>query len=109
MQRLEQALQAPSLQFGQSVSASGPSSERSKTPMETQLKKEIEMNKYVQRGLVAAGVLAATASANAAAIDVASVVTDISAQAAPIALIGGAVLVVYVGIKAFRWVRGALS
>lgn len=67
------------------------------------------MNKYVQRGLVAAGVLAATASVNAAAIDVASVVTDISAQAAPIALIGGAVLVVYVGIKAFRWVRGALS
>lgn len=67
------------------------------------------MNKNVQRGLVAAGVLAATASANAAAIDVASVVTDISAQAAPIALIGGAVLVVYVGIKAFRWVRGALS
>lgn len=67
------------------------------------------MNKNVQRGLVAAGVLAAAASANAAAIDVASVVTDISAQAAPIALIGGAVLVVYVGIKAFRWVRGALS
>lgn len=67
------------------------------------------MNKYVQRGLVAAGVLAAAASANAAAINVESVVTDISAQAAPIALIGGAVLVVYVGIKAFRWVRGALS
>lgn len=67
------------------------------------------MNKNVQRVLVAAGVLAATASANAAAIDVAAVVTDIGAQAAPIALIGGAVLVVYVGIKAFRWVRGALS
>ena len=67
------------------------------------------MNKNVQRGLVAAGVLAAAASANAAAIDVTSVVTDIAAQAAPIALIGGAVLVVYVGIKAFRWVRGALS
>ena len=63
----------------------------------------------LKRGLVAAGVLAATVSARAAAIDVAAVVTDISAQAAPIALIGGAVLVVYVGIKAFRWVRGALS
>ena len=63
----------------------------------------------LKRGLVAAGVLAATVSAQAAAIDVAAVVTDISAQAAPIALIGGAVLVVYVGIKAFRWVRGALS
>lgn len=67
------------------------------------------MNENIKRGLVAAGVLAATASANAAAIDVTSVVTDIAAQAAPIALIGGAVLVVYVGIKAFRWVRGALS
>lgn len=67
------------------------------------------MTNAIKRGLVAAGVLAATVSAQAAAIDVASVVTDISAQAAPIALIGGAVLVVYVGIKAFRWVRGALS
>lgn len=67
------------------------------------------MNKYVQRGLAAAGVLATTVSAQAAAIDVSDIVTDISAQAGPIALIGGAVLVVYVGIKAFRWVRGALS
>jgi hypothetical protein len=77
--------------------------------METQPKKEIEMFANLKRGLVAAGVLAATASAQAAAIDVADVVTDIGAQAAPISLIGGAVLVVYVGIKAFRWVRGALS
>lgn len=67
------------------------------------------MTNAIKRGLVAAGFLAAAASANAAAINVESVVTDISAQAAPIALIGGAVLVVYVGIKAFRWVRGALS
>ena len=56
-----------------------------------------------------AGAAVVAAPAHAAAIDVAAVVTDISAQAAPIALIGGAVLVVYVGIKAFRWVRGALS
>ena len=67
------------------------------------------MNENIKRGLVAACVQAATASANAAAIDVSAVVTDIGAQAVPIALIGGAVLVVYVGIKAFRWVRGALS
>lgn len=77
--------------------------------METQPKKEIEMFANLKRGLVAAGVLAATASANAAAIDVGDIVTDIAAQATPIGLIGGAVLVVYVGIKAFRWVRGALS
>lgn len=56
-----------------------------------------------------AGAAFVAAPAHAAAIDVTAVVTDIGAQAAPIALIGGAVLVVYVGIKAFRWVRGALS
>lgn len=55
--------------------------------------------------------LAVTASnlAQAAAIDVADVVTDIEAQAAPIALIGAAVLILFVGIKAFKWVRRALS
>lgn len=47
--------------------------------------------------------------AHAAAIDVADIVTDIEAQAAPIALIGTAVLVLFVGIKAFKWVRRALS
>lgn len=47
--------------------------------------------------------------AQAAAIDVADVVTDIEAQAAPIALIGAAVLILFVGIKAFKWVRRALS
>ena len=51
----------------------------------------------------------AAAGANAAAIDVTAVVTDISAQAAPIGLIGGAVLVIYVAVKAFKWVRAALS
>jgi len=44
----------------------------------------------------------------AAAIDVASVVTDVAAQAVPIALIGAAVLLLTVGIKAFKWVRRAL-
>lgn len=48
-------------------------------------------------------------TAHAAAIDVADVVTDIEAQAAPIALIGAAVLILFVGIKAFKWVRRALS
>lgn len=67
------------------------------------------MNKQIQRGLIAAGVLAATASANAAAIDVAGVVTDIAAQATPVGLIGAAVLLLVVGIKAFKWVRAALS
>lgn len=67
------------------------------------------MNKNVQRGLLAAGVLFATASAQAAAIDVSAVVTDIGAQAVPIGLIGGAVLLIYLGVKAFKWVRAAMS
>lgn len=45
----------------------------------------------------------------AAAIDVTSLVTDIGAQAAPIALIGGAVLLVHLAVKAFKWVRSSLS
>ena len=57
--------------------------------------------------LVPASFLVAGA-ANAAAVDVTAVVTDIAAQAAPIAAIGAAVLLVYVGIKAFKWVRRAL-
>lgn len=51
----------------------------------------------------------AGASAQAAAVDVAAVVTDIGAQIAPITAIGGAVLTVFVAIKAFKWVRRALS
>lgn len=64
--------------------------------------------KKVRYGAVVA-LMGAGVAANAAAIDVADVVTDISAQAAPVGLIGGAVLVLFVAIKAFRWVRGALA
>ncbi|MGN8002357.1 major capsid protein [Acidovorax sp. 22279] len=67
------------------------------------------MTQAIKRGLVAAGVLTVVGSANAAAIDVAAVTTDIAAQAAPVAAIGAAVLLLYVGIKAFKWVRKALS
>lgn len=52
---------------------------------------------------------ASVSSAQAAAVDVSSVVSDIGAQAAPIGLIGGAVLLIFVGVKAFKWVRSALS
>ena len=57
--------------------------------------------------LVPASFLVAGA-ANAAAVDVTGVVSDIAAQAAPIAAIGGAVLLLHVGIKTFKWVRQAL-
>lgn len=46
--------------------------------------------------------------ANAAAVDVAAVVTDIGAQAASVTAIGAAVLLLIVGIKAFKWVRRAM-
>lgn len=59
--------------------------------------------------VVASSLALAAGSASAAAIDVADVVTDIGAQAAPVALIGTAVLILFVGIKAFKWVRRALS
>lgn len=67
------------------------------------------MQKTFNRSLVAVGALAGAAAANAAAIDVTAVVTDIAAQAAPIGLIGSAVLILFVGIRAFKWVRKALS
>lgn len=67
------------------------------------------MTQAIKRGLVAAGVLTLVTSANAAAIDVTQVVSDIAAQAGPIGLIGSAVLLIYVGVKAFVWVRKALS
>lgn len=66
--------------------------------------------KTLNKSALAVLVLSVVATASqAAAIDVAAVVTDIGAQAAPVALIGAAVLILMVAIKAFRWVRSALS
>lgn len=65
-------------------------------------------NLKARAAIVAAPAVAFASGAQAAAIDVTSVVSEITSQAAPIALIGGAVLAVYVGIKAFKWVRRAL-
>lgn len=59
-------------------------------------------------GALAAASALAT-SAQAAAIDVSGVVTEIQAQSPSIALIGGAVLIIFVAVKAFKWVRKALS
>lgn len=59
---------------------------------------------------LAVGALVGTVGlANAAAIDVADLVTDIGAQAAPVGLVGVAVLMIYGAVKAFKWVRAALS
>lgn len=67
------------------------------------------MSKTLNRGLVAAGALTLAGASQAGAIDVTAVVTEIGAQAAPIASIGAAVLLLVVGIKAFQWVRRALN
>lgn len=56
-----------------------------------------------------AALLSLAGASQAAAIDVTAVVTDVAAQLTPIGLIGSAVLLVFVGIKAFRWVRSSLS
>ncbi len=68
-----------------------------------------QARKYGPKLAVVSGLAASAAASHAEAIDVAAVVTDIGAQAAPIALIGAAVLILHVGVKAFKWVRSALS
>lgn len=52
--------------------------------------------------------LAFAGMSSAAAVDVSAVVTDIGAQGTSVAAIGAAVLLLIVGIKAFKWVRRAL-
>lgn len=65
--------------------------------------------KKLGRGALIAGTVGAVGAANAAAIDVADLVTDIGAQAVPVGLVGVAVLMIYGAVKAFKWVRAALS
>ena len=63
---------------------------------------------YAKNAFLLALAGGATAS-QAAAIDVASVVTDIGAQAVPVGLVGSAVLLIFLAVKAFHWVRRALA
>lgn len=68
------------------------------------------MNKFaILRPSAALLLLGISTLSQAAPVDVAAVVTDIGAQLVPIGLIGAAVLLVFVAVKAFKWVRGALS
>lgn len=72
------------------------------------------MTKQIQSGLLNVRRLALVAGAALvtspafAAVDVTEVVTEIKGAAQPIATIGGAVLVVMVGIKVYKWVRRAM-
>lgn len=61
----------------------------------------------IKLGLTGAALLAFVNNAMAA-VDVTAVVNEISGAAAPIALIGSAVLIVMVGIKVYKWVRRAM-
>jgi len=65
------------------------------------------MFKNLTRVSAAVAALALTSQAHAA-IDVTEVVTEISGTLAPIGLIGSGVLLVYVAIKAFKWVARAM-
>lgn len=68
------------------------------------------MNKNIQRGLVAAGVLALTAgSAMADGPDASVITTAIAAAVITVGLVGTAILGMKVAIKAFAWVRAAMQ
>jgi bifunctional ADP-heptose synthase (sugar kinase/adenylyltransferase) len=58
---------------------------------------------------VAASVVTSAAHAAGTAVDVTDTVATVGAQLVPIGLVGVAVLGVIVAVKAFKWVRGALS
>lgn len=64
------------------------------------------MKSFSQRGLVAAGVLSVTGAANAAVPE--AVTTAITAVGTDGAVIGAAVLVVLIAIKAFKMLRAAM-
>ena len=66
------------------------------------------MKRNLQRLAVLGASAVTSASALAMAPDVSGVVTEIGGTAAPIAAIGAAVLLVFVGIKTFKWVRRAM-
>lgn len=69
----------------------------------------MQLRTILNRAVIGSGALVLASASHAAAIDVADVVADISAQAGPVGQIGAAVLLLIVGIKAFQWVRRALS
>lgn len=52
--------------------------------------------------------LLALAAPAFAAVDVTAVVTEVGGSLAPIGLIGSAVLLVFVGIKTYKWIRRAM-
>ena len=66
-------------------------------------------NRSLTRGLMLVPFLAASVASHAAAVDVGAVTTDIGAQIASVVAVGAAVLIVFAAVKAFKWVRAAMS
>lgn len=69
----------------------------------------MKLNINVPAALVVVASALVSQVAGAAAIDVGSVVSEIGAQAIPVAVVGGAVMLIMVAVKAFKWVRAAFS
>ena len=68
------------------------------------------MNKFFRNSALSALALvgAAASMPASAAIDVTAVVSEITSAVAPVGLIGGAVLLVFVTAAVYKWVRKAL-
>lgn len=67
------------------------------------------MKNYLLSLPAGVALLVLASGASATAIDVTNLVSSVSAQAAPVGLVGVACLLVYGAVKAFGWVRGALK
>lgn len=65
------------------------------------------MKKFTSRVLAVLALGSLATASQAGAIDVTAVVTEIGLAAGPIGLIGSAVLLIVVALKAFHWVRRA--
>jgi len=65
------------------------------------------MNKRLSLVLASLAAVGASTTASAA-VDVSAIVTEISGGAAPIAAIGGAVLLILAGVKLWKLVRRAM-
>lgn len=70
--------------------------------------KRFLVSKVFRLALPTSLLFSVTTLVHAAAIDVTAVVADIGAVLIPVGLIGSAVLLVIVAIKAFKWVRTAM-
>jgi hypothetical protein len=77
--------------------------------MEIQLKVKPEMTKNLRNRLALIAALSASAASQAAPVDTTALVADIAGQSAPVVAVGGAVLLIVVAVKAFKWVRSAIS